>query len=122
MNSCSFSEEETTNALNSLYQVPVSETQHNQQTYPVGTASGETSVDAQHLNQNCQDLSFTSVAGVGKKKLGANAVLNAAQHGGYVDVLNLRKKNQQVPVKSKGLQNLSQSSLELKLEKRSGKN
>ena len=77
MNRCSFSEEETTNALNALYQVPISGIQNNQQSYPVGTATGGTLVEAQHLNQNCQDLSFCAVPSGGKKKLEAKLSLRS---------------------------------------------
>lgn len=121
MNRCSFSEEETTNALNALYQVPISQIQNNQQTYPVGTAPGGTLLEAPHLNQNCQDLVFNAVTSGGKNKLGAKTVSNEDPHIGSKDVLSF-KKNQQVPVKSKGLQNLSQCSLELKSEERPSKN
>ncbi|KAF3962416.1 hypothetical protein CMV_013055, partial [Castanea mollissima] len=117
MNQCSFSEEETTNALNALYQVPISQIQNNQQTYPVGTAPGGTLLEAPHLNQNCQDLVFSAVTSGGKNKLRAKTVSNEDPHIGSKDVLNF-KKNQQVPVKSKGLQNLSQCSLESKSEER----
>ncbi|KAM3704844.1 hypothetical protein ACJW31_03G036800 [Castanea mollissima] len=117
MNQCSFSEEETTNALNALYQVPISQIQNNQQTYPVGTAPGGTLLEAPHLNQNCQDLVFSAVTSGGKNKLRAKTVSNEDPHIGSKDVLNF-KKNQQVPVKSKGLQNLKQCSLESKSEER----
>lgn len=117
MNRCSVSQEETTNALNALYQVPISGIQNNQQSYPVGTATGGTLVEAQHLNQNCQDLSFCAVPSGGKKKLEAKVVSNVAPHSGSKDAMNF-KKNQQVPVKSKGLQNLSQFTLKLNSEER----
>lgn len=122
MNLCSVSEEETTNSLNALYQVPDSEMLNNQQTFAVEPASRGTLVVAQHLDKNFLDISFSAVPSRGKKKLGARAISNVSQYCGSVDTLNCKKKSQQFPVKTKGFQNPRQDSLELILEKRSSKN
>lgn len=52
MNSCDFSEDETTKALQASYQIPVSEGQNNMQTHVTETAVGVTSSDALQFGLN----------------------------------------------------------------------
>lgn len=117
MNRCGVSEEETTNALRALYQLPVSENHNVQQTYPVCTTSPITLVGAQHnLDQNPQDLSFCDE----KKKLGTKKLSYPVHPSASKKQVNSIMKNEQAIVKSKNLQNGSQFPLESKLEKGSG--
>ncbi|KAK9292421.1 hypothetical protein L1049_020391 [Liquidambar formosana] len=101
MNNCSFSEEETTNALNALYQVPIPEIQNNQKSYPDGAASGVPLADIRNLNQNHIDHSFNVAPGDGKKKRGSNSTMKREAF-------------------FKSSKNVNQSSLEFSAEKRSG--
>lgn len=67
MNRCSFSEEETTNAVLALNQIPAPMSQNNLQINPGGVTSKVTLVDGQ-LDQNHQDLSLHAMPNSGKKK------------------------------------------------------
>ncbi|XP_021613070.1 cysteine-tryptophan domain-containing zinc finger protein 7 isoform X3 [Manihot esculenta] len=67
MNRCSFSEEETTNAVLALNQIPAPVSQNNLQINPGGVTSKVTLVDGQ-LDQNHQDLSLHAMPNSGKKK------------------------------------------------------
>ncbi|XWS08617.1 hypothetical protein CRYUN_Cryun40dG0017200 [Craigia yunnanensis] len=70
MNRCDISEEETTKALNALYQVPIAENQNNPQNHANGTTSLVSSAHFQHLDQNNSSF-YSQVSSIrGKKKLG----------------------------------------------------
>ncbi|GLT60863.1 hypothetical protein SLA2020_336070 [Shorea laevis] len=66
LNHCNISEEETTKALNALYQLPVSESQTNLQNHVSGTALGGYLGGVQHLDQN---VSAQAVSNQGKKNM-----------------------------------------------------
>ncbi|KAK7289956.1 hypothetical protein RIF29_04021 [Crotalaria pallida] len=68
MNRCDISEEETTNALYALYQMPVSEDQNNMQIQTAGYATGVSSVDAVQLGLNRKRSSADVLSVRGKKK------------------------------------------------------
>ncbi|KAE9591088.1 putative transcription factor & chromatin remodeling CW-Zn family [Lupinus albus] len=68
MNRCDISEEETTNALYALYQMPISECQYNMQSHVTGTASGVSSVDTVQFGLNQKRSSFDLLSVQGKKK------------------------------------------------------
>ncbi|CAL0301599.1 unnamed protein product [Lupinus luteus] len=68
MNRCDISEEETANALHSLYQIPISECQNDMQSHGTRTKSGVCSVDAVHFGQNQPNSSFDALSVRGKKK------------------------------------------------------
>lgn len=77
MNKCSFSEDETTNALNALYQVPTSDIPINQLSYPNRVESDVTLASGQHFDPIPQEVGFNAVPGGGKKKQGSRAVSDA---------------------------------------------
>ncbi|GMP60527.1 hypothetical protein CsSME_00023354 [Camellia sinensis var. sinensis] len=77
MNKCSFSEDETTNALNALYQVPTSDIPINQLNYSNRVESDVTLASGQHFDPIPQEVGFNAVPGGGKKKQGSRAVSDA---------------------------------------------
>lgn len=70
MNQCDISEEETTKALNALYQLPSSENLTNPQTHANRTSYAVPLGHAQHLDPNYQNLSSNGMSNRGKKKHG----------------------------------------------------
>ncbi|KAJ1407623.1 Zinc finger, CW-type [Sesbania bispinosa] len=68
MNSCDFSEDETTKALYALYQMPMSEGQNNLQTHATETAIGVSSADALQFGLNHKMTSSDVLSDRGKKK------------------------------------------------------
>ncbi|KAF8392615.1 hypothetical protein HHK36_022962 [Tetracentron sinense] len=111
MNRCNISEEETTKALNALYQ-PVPESQNNLCNHPDGAASRVPFADMRHLDQNHQDLSFQAERSGGKKKPGSKETSNVASHSGPMQFSNSTKKIQEASVKSRSLDDVNQSPLE----------
>ncbi|CAJ2661985.1 unnamed protein product [Trifolium pratense] len=68
MNSCDFSEDETTKALYASYQMPISEGQNNMQTHASETAFGVNSADALQFGLNHKKSSSDVLLDRGKKK------------------------------------------------------
>ncbi|KAL5079663.1 hypothetical protein RYX36_008084 [Vicia faba] len=68
MNSCDFSEDETTKALYASYQVPISEDQNNLQTHASETAFGVSSADASQFGLNHKKSNSNVLLDQGKKK------------------------------------------------------
>lgn len=68
MNSCDFSEDETTKALYASYQMPISEGQNNLQTHASETAFGVSSVDASQFGLNHKKSNSSVLHDQGKKK------------------------------------------------------
>ncbi|CAI8588860.1 unnamed protein product [Vicia faba] len=68
MNSCDFSEDETTKALYASYQVPISEGQNNLQTHASETAFGVSSADASQFGLNHKKSNSNVLLYQGKKK------------------------------------------------------
>lgn len=68
MNSCDISEDETTKALYALYQMPMSEGQHNMQTHASETAFGVSSADALKFGLNQKNSSSDVLPDRGTKK------------------------------------------------------
>lgn len=121
MNRCSVSEEETTNALNALYQVPIPipEVQTIQLAYTHGAAPGPTLVDGRHLGQNHQYHNFDDVSGGGKKNHGTKPVSNAVGHSSFMNLSN--SSNDQPPSSKRSLKkHANKSPMEFKAEERSG--
>ncbi|KAI5566418.1 hypothetical protein BDE02_13G018500 [Populus trichocarpa] len=117
MNHCTFSEEETTDALHALYRLPVAGNHGDQLSHSVSAESSITLVNTLHdLDQNPQDPSFSG----GKKKLEMKEVSHTAQYSVNKKRLNSTMKNEQVFIERRSLHNRSLSSLETKLEKRLG--
>nr|XP_019710418.1 uncharacterized protein LOC105057514 isoform X2 [Elaeis guineensis] len=100
MNSCKFSEEETTKALNALYLIPVPETGASLEGHHNVAASNITLNHALHLNQKLEH-NMQSVPAIGKKKTGPK------------DVSNVLNRSTQVsnPVKGKQLASNNSRSL-----------
>ncbi|KAJ6762732.1 CW-TYPE ZINC FINGER [Salix purpurea] len=116
MNHCTFSEEETTDALHALYRLPVAGNHGDQLSHSASAESSITLVNTLHdLDQNPQDPSFSG----GKKKLEMKEVSHPAQYSVNKKQLNSTMKNEQVFVE-RSLHNRSLSSLETKLQKRLG--
>ncbi|KAL6185953.1 hypothetical protein ACLB2K_042075 [Fragaria x ananassa] len=113
MNQCDISEEETTKALNALYQPPSSESLTNPLAHANGTASVVPSVHAQHLDQNYQNHSSNSMSNMVKKRHGVKETQNAVSSDGVL------KPYLQEPVKSTSLKDMNQPPLEPNTMKKS---
>lgn len=110
MNHCTFSEEETTDALHALYRLPVAGNHGDQLSHSASAESSITLVNTLHdLDQNPQDPSFSG----GKKKLEMKEVSHPAQY-------SVNKKQLNSTMKNESSHNRSLSSLETKLQKRLG--
>uniref|UniRef100_A0A2P2MAH3 CW-type domain-containing protein n=3 Tax=Rhizophora mucronata TaxID=61149 RepID=A0A2P2MAH3_RHIMU len=107
MNRCSFSEEETTNALIELYQVPAREGQTILQGNP-GEVASKVTLAGIHLNQNFQNID-TDVSTGAKKNHGLRESSNAMQKDGSVQLSNSVRKNCQEPVANGILSDMNQS-------------
>ncbi|KAF5744156.1 hypothetical protein HS088_TW08G00752 [Tripterygium wilfordii] len=104
MNRCSFSENETTNAVMAPYQVPALDTQKNVRSHPGGAVLEGIFADALNPNQN--DLRFgmhTMAAAGGKKQHGPKEISNAADKAGPFQSSNSVKKNVQTSVRNGSL-------------------
>lgn len=120
MNRCSVSEEETTNALNALYQVPVpvAEVQTIQPVHTHGAASGATLADARNLGQNHQYHSFDAASSGGKTKHGTKPVSNVARHSSFMNLSN--SSSDQLASTKRSLKHADKFPLEFNTEERSG--
>lgn len=107
MNKCTISEEETTKALNAMYQPPVPDGQLNLQSHLNGAASGVTLPDAQHLDRS-HELSSHVLPSSGKKKHGFKDLSNSLTRS----TQNCIEKNPQVCVKRGSLNDVNQLPLE----------
>ncbi|KAF8401520.1 hypothetical protein HHK36_012460 [Tetracentron sinense] len=112
MNRCNISEEETTKALNALYQIPAPESQNNMHSDPDRTALGGTVVDVRHFDYNPQDFSSHAVPSGGKKKYGSKGISIATSHSGLTQFSDFEKKNQHASVKAKSLNDANEFLLE----------
>ncbi|XP_077240735.1 cysteine-tryptophan domain-containing zinc finger protein 7-like [Tasmannia lanceolata] len=111
MNKCTISEEETTKALNALYQVPVPDSQNNLHSQHDGPASGIALTDLQHFDQS-NELSLHSMPSGGKKKHGSKDASNALSHATPIHLPNSTKKSQLGPVKGRSLNDSNHYPLE----------
>lgn len=107
MNKCTISEEETTKALNAMYQVPVPDGQHNLLGQFNGAASGVTLADSQHLDQS-HELSSHALPSSGKKRHGSKDLSNSLNQSSQ----NSIEKNQQVSAKRGSFNDAKQLPLE----------
>ncbi|XP_057959592.1 cysteine-tryptophan domain-containing zinc finger protein 7-like [Malania oleifera] len=80
MNRCDISEEETTKALNALYQLPLPENQNNTHNHANGTAFGIMTADTQQLDQNHHNFSSNAMHNKVKKKHGSKEIPRSRQH------------------------------------------
>ena len=120
MNRCSVSEEETTNALNALYQVPVPvpEVQTIQLAHTHGAASGATLAHNRHLGQNHQYHSFDDVSSGGKKNHGTKPVSNTVRHNSFMNRSN--SSSDQPPSTKTSLKHADKPPLVFQADERSG--
>ncbi|XP_022760529.1 uncharacterized protein LOC111306833 [Durio zibethinus] len=118
MNRCDISEEETTKALNALYQVPVFENQNNPQNHANGTMSFVTSAHLQHLDQNNSSFNSQASSIQGKKKYGLKEVQKAGSSALSL-MSNFRKNQQQESLKSRSLNDVNKVPVESNLTKKS---
>ncbi|XP_022741106.1 uncharacterized protein LOC111292786 isoform X2 [Durio zibethinus] len=118
MNRCDISEEETTKALNALYQVPVAENQNNPQNHANGTTSIVTSAHLQHLDQNNSSFSSQASHIRGKKKHGLKEVQKAGSSG-LSQMSNTKIKLQQESLKNRSLSDMTQFHVESNLKNKS---
>lgn len=108
MNHCDISEEETTRALNALYQLPVPESQSNLQNHVTGTTLGVPLGDKQHLDENNQNLSSHAISNRGKKKSSFKEKANAGTIGGPFQDSNSTKNKLHESEKSRSLNDTNQ--------------
>ena len=104
MNHCSFTEEETNNALIAPYQAPVPESQTNPLSNAGGHFSGATIANVRQPDQiqrNCY----------GKKKNGLKVMSNAVNKESPTQLSNSMKKNMQASAKSRSLNDVNNSPL-----------
>lgn len=97
MNKCSISEEETTKALNALYQLPVPEGHNSVQGQYNGVASGKASADVRHPDQSHEHSLV--MPNIGRKKHGSKDTSNAIDNTIPTPPPNSMKRNQQSSVK-----------------------
>ncbi|XP_010259693.1 PREDICTED: uncharacterized protein LOC104599025 [Nelumbo nucifera] len=120
MNRCNISEEETTKAVQA-YQAPFAllGNQNNLQAQPNIVATGVNLVDVQNLGQNNQDSSLVGLSAGGKKKHGLKEA-SISNSTSVINFSNSSKKNQQSSVKSRSLNDVTNSPLESSLANRPG--
>lgn len=94
MNRCSVSEEETTNALNALYQVPVPEVQTVQAVHTQGARSVETLADAKYLGKNHQYCGFDVASSGGK---GRHDISKSVRHDSLINLAHFSSDQPAIP-------------------------
>ncbi|KAE8736057.1 Tetratricopeptide repeat-like superfamily protein [Hibiscus syriacus] len=103
MNRCNISEDETTKALNALYQIPVAENQNNP----------TLSAHLQHLDQ--KNSSFNSqVSSIQSKNRGTKEVCKVSK-GGLSQMSKTKMNQQQESLKNRSLKNMTQVPVESNL-------
>ncbi|XWS36210.1 hypothetical protein CRYUN_Cryun20dG0065800 [Craigia yunnanensis] len=107
MNRCSVDEEETTNAVFSLYQVPAVESQTNLQSNPGSIMSRLPPADALQPDQNQRSFGSHAMSPAGRKKHGLEEISNALDKDGPTPM----KKNMQSSVQSGSLTDVTRSSV-----------
>ncbi|KAL4290579.1 hypothetical protein GQ457_14G014430 [Hibiscus cannabinus] len=113
MNRCDISEDDTTKALNALYQIPIAENQNNPQNHSNGTMSAH----LQHLDQ--KNASFNSqVSSIQGKKNHCPKEVRKAGSSGLSQMSNTKKNQQQESLKSRSLKNITRVPAEPNLTKK----
>ncbi|KAK8539346.1 hypothetical protein V6N13_104412 [Hibiscus sabdariffa] len=113
MNRCDISEDDTTKALNALYQIPIAENQNNPQNHANGTMSAH----LQHLDQ--KNASFNSqVSSIQGKKNHCPKEVRKAGSSGLSQLSNSKKNQQQESLKSRSLKNMTRVPAEPNLTKK----
>ncbi|GMI64091.1 hypothetical protein HRI_000078400 [Hibiscus trionum] len=118
MNRCDISEDETTKALNALYQVPVAENQNNPQNHANGSMPLVSSAQPQHLDRNNSSFNSQALSIQGKKNRGLKEVQKAGSSG-LNQMSNSKKKQQQESLKSNNLNDMIEAPVESIVMKKS---
>ncbi|KAF9607396.1 hypothetical protein IFM89_034629 [Coptis chinensis] len=120
MNRCSFSEEETTKALNALlYHIPAPESQ-NLQSQTNGAADGVIVAEAHHLDLKQQDHNLLAVPSGGKKQHGLKETADSTSFMGPMHFSNSTNKSQQASMKSRSINDVNLSPSNSNLAKKAG--
>ncbi|KAM0947692.1 putative transcription factor & chromatin remodeling CW-Zn family [Dioscorea sansibarensis] len=106
MNRCNISEEETTKALNALYQMPVPQSNTSLNGVPDVAASNTTLADPHHLSHTF-DNNMISVGAIGKKKHKLKDQANPANDSASLLISSSVKKNQLASLKSRSLNDVN---------------
>lgn len=118
MNRCDISEEETTKALNALYQLPVAENKNNPQNHANGTMSLVSSAHLQHLDQNNSSFNSQALSIKGKKNHGLKEVKKSGSSG-LNQMSTSKKYKQQESLKRRSINNMAQAPVESIVMKKS---
>lgn len=108
MNRCNISEDETTNIVRGLYQIPAPENQNNLQIQSNGAAARVPLPDAQSLDQKQKGHKYMSAPSGGKKKHGSKEPSDATSSMGNMLTPNTLNKNLQASLKSRSLNDVNQ--------------
>lgn len=111
MNRCDISEEETTNALHALYQLPLPQSQIHLQNHVAGTAARA----AGHFDQSHLNLSSHPMPNPRKKKQKSKGTPYAAINGDRFQISGSTNDIQQEEMKRRRLNDTQQPILESKL-------
>ncbi|XP_014501408.1 uncharacterized protein LOC106762170 isoform X1 [Vigna radiata var. radiata] len=112
MNSCEFSEDETTKALYALYQMPISQVQNNMQSHGTETAIGVSSPNSLQYGLN-QNMSSSDMSDRGRKKLVIKEKTMSGINNDMHRFSNSVKANVQVSGKNRSLNGLNQHPADL---------
>ncbi|XP_059632711.1 cysteine-tryptophan domain-containing zinc finger protein 7-like [Cornus florida] len=112
MNRCDISEEETTRALNALYQLPLPGSHNGLQNHADKIVTGGNSAEVQHFDHNHKNPNSHAVPKRGKKKQVSKETPNMASNGGQIQLSNLKKNPQQEAVKSRSINDMNNSSVQ----------
>ncbi|XP_027338643.1 uncharacterized protein LOC113852537 [Abrus precatorius] len=113
MNSCDFSEDETTKALYALYQMPISEGPNNMQSHGAGTVIGVSSTDALQYGLHHKMSSSDVLSDRGKKKHVIKEKTTSGINNDMVQLSNSAKTNTQVSRKNRSLNDMNQHPADL---------
>lgn len=113
MNSCDFSEDETTRAVNETYQILFAEGQANLQNNGNGTLSSNATAYLQDCGLNNPGLNFQAISSPGKKNLNLKENPKTGGVHGPTQISVSKKRQLQESNKSRGLNKKAQSPLEL---------
>lgn len=105
MNSCKFSEEETTKALNACYPIPVPESVASLEGHHNVAASSITSTNALHLNQKFE-INMQSLPAIGKRKNRPKDASNVSNRS--IQFSNPVNRNLQASNRSRNLNDANQ--------------
>ncbi|KAJ0977694.1 hypothetical protein J5N97_013168 [Dioscorea zingiberensis] len=107
MNRCNISEEETTKALNALYQIPVPQSNTNLNGVPDVAPSNMILADSQHLSHTL-DNNMNSAGAIGKKKHKLKDQSNPVNDSVFLPISSSIKKIQPASIKSRSLNDVNQ--------------